>query len=302
MCIAVAKYFKGTGWVLAKNRDQDYVSTVSFKDEPAPIVGEVMTLFDHDTGYQEGMNHAGLVIITTSLTPIILEETDKEDGKNIRKALGMRTPDEAAKFLVGKKMTGHILVATPEKLIHIEAAKRDQGRGPYESKMRVVPKTETVVVTNHGLALPWAGFQYRVSKNQDIWRQSSEKRLAAATKEVAKAKDAAHVLDALASKVDDDLQMNVFRVEGKPRQMRTIFQWAFVPSESLVLIRPIQTKIKHLKITHDKIHVRVLDNEPVKKIYDGKIRHFTKIELEDDGKSIKTVQTEGFQRFRDFIY
>ena len=302
MCVAAAKYFKGTGWILAKNRDQDYVSTVSFVDKPAPIVGEILTLYDHDTKYQEGMNYAGMAIITTSLVPIILEETDEEDGKLIKRALGTRTPEEAAKLFIKAKMPGFIFICTPEKLILIEAAKKNQGKGDYDHTVRVVPKTETVVRTNHGIDLPWGGFQKGISKNQDAWRESSEKRMKYAERAIAKAKDAQGMIDALASKMDDDLQMNLFRVESKPRQMRTIFQWAFVPKESEVLIRPIQTKIKHLSVTHDKIHLRMVDNEPVKKVYDGRIRHFTKIEVKDDGKSLKTVQAEGRLRFKEFIF
>jgi len=69
MCVIAAKYFKDTGWVLAKNRDQDYISNVSFHDIDDDKVGEILVMYDHDIFYQEGMNHDGLVIITTSLAP-----------------------------------------------------------------------------------------------------------------------------------------------------------------------------------------------------------------------------------------
>ena len=66
MCIIAAKYFKDSGWVLAKNRDQDYVSHVSFRDITDDDVGEILVMYDHDIMYQEGMNHNGLAIISTS--------------------------------------------------------------------------------------------------------------------------------------------------------------------------------------------------------------------------------------------
>ena len=145
MCIIAAKYFKGTGWVLAKNRDQDYVSHISFRDEPDDKVGEILVMYDHDIDYQEGMNHNGLVIITTSLTPSLNGETNKEDGDNIHKALHMEQ-DAAVKFLVDKKMTGFIFVATPEKLVVIEAAKEDNGKGEYKSVVSVM-QYENILTT-----------------------------------------------------------------------------------------------------------------------------------------------------------
>ena len=49
MCVIVAKHFPKVGWVLAKNRDQDYVSDITFEDEPNAKVGEVFVLYDKDT-------------------------------------------------------------------------------------------------------------------------------------------------------------------------------------------------------------------------------------------------------------
>ena len=232
MCIIAAKYFKDTGWVLAKNRDQDYVSNVSFRDTPHDKVGEILVMYDHDISYQEGMNHDGLVIITTSLTPTLGDETNKEDGDNIYKALQMEQND-AADFLIQQQMTGFIFLATPQRLIVIEAAKEDDGKGKYKSTVNVVPKTKTIVRTNHGINFPWAGFQYGVDEKQDMWRKSSELRKRAAQKMIESAQSPEDMLDALASKVEDDLQFNCFRVENKPRQMRTIFQWALVPSQDI---------------------------------------------------------------------
>jgi hypothetical protein len=304
MCVIVAKHFKGTGWVLAKNRDQDYVATLKFIDKPDPKVGEIFVLDDQQIKYKEGMNHKGLTIITTSLTPLISIESNKSDGDNIYKALHMTDPEEAAKFLISKKMTGYIFCATPDKLVLVEAAKKEkngkQGIGEYVSTMRVMPKDDIVVRTNHGVDLPWAGFQMGFDDQQDLWRKSSESRMKIAEKVSQKAKNAEEMLNALAEWVDKDIQMNVFRIENNPRQMRTIFQWALVPKTSTVYIRPIQTKMD-LKVTKEMIKAVVVDNQIIKKTYDGRIKHFSKIKKEDGGKEIRTIQTEGFRSFRDFI-
>ena len=222
MCTAVAKYLKNYGWVLAKNRDQDYVSDTSFIDMKDPKVGEILLLNDKDIAYKEGMNHKGLVIITTSLTPKLSLETNARDGKIITQALHMTDPEEAAKFVISKKLTGFIFITTPEKFVLVEAARDKDGEGEYHSKYRVVPKTEIIVRTNHGVEFPWAGFQYGVDEKQGIWRKSSETRKQIAEKVLKKANTPEEMIDALATKSAEDLQMNVFRVENKPRQMRTI--------------------------------------------------------------------------------
>ena len=301
MCTAVGKYIKGKGWIIAKNRDQDYVSDTSFLDKRHPKVGEILLLDDKDIDYNEGMNHnPGMVIITTSLTPKLSLETNKRDGEIIVKALQMTDPDQAARFVTNKELTGFIFIATAEKFILVEAARENDGSGKYHAKARIVPKTEIVVRSNHGIEFPWAGFQYGVDKKQDIWRKSSESRKQIAEKTTQKANTPEEMLDALSAKVAKDLQMNVFRVENKPRQMRTIFQWALVPKESMVYLRPIQAKM-NVKVTHEKISIEVLDNEPIKKIYDGRIKHFCKLEVTRDEKHIKTVQTEQFLGFKDYL-
>lgn len=303
MCVIVAKYLKD-GWVLAKNRDQDYVATLSFIDETDPKVDEIFVLNDHEIKYKEGMNYKGLVIITTSLTPVLSIEDNKSDGDNIYKALHMNDPMEAAKFLVSKKMTGYIFCATPEKLVLVEAGKKDkngkQGIGDYDYTIRVVPKTETVVRTNHGVDLPWAGFQKGYSDNQDMWRESSEQRKAIAERTSKNAKTPEDLLNALARWENKNTQLNVFRIENKPKQMRTIFQWALAPKAGVVYLRPIQTKM-NVNISKEKIQIQVLDNEEIKKIYNGRIRHFTELQVSDDGTHIKSVQTEGLRPFKSFI-
>lgn len=300
MCTAVAKYFKGKGWVIAKNRDQDYVSEVSFKDYKTKKVGEIFFMYDFETKYREGMNYKGLVIITTSLTPTLLGESNAKDGDDIEKALHMTDPKEAAEFLVKQKMTGFIFCCTPEKLVLVEAAKMDQGKGEYHSVIKEISKTEVISRANHGIELPWAGFQSGIKKQQDIWRKSSEMRMEQALKATKNAKDAKEMLEGLASKMTDDFQYNVFRIENKPRQMRTIFQSAYVPSDELIIIRPIQTKMD-IKVSREMIHVDVLDNSSLHKLYDGKIKHFSKIVPKNDEEIKTVIQKEQFLSFKEFV-
>jgi len=294
MCIIGAKYLRDKGWVLVKNRDQDYVSDISFLDRDHPKVGEVMCLYDHHTNYREGMNYLGMTIITTSLTPIPNDETDNKDGDSIYHALQLNNPEDAANYLTDKNITGFIFISTKDKLILIEAAREDQGKGKYKFKQTLIPKNEIVVRTNHGVDLPWAGFQYGYSEQQDVWRKSSELRKKYAEVVLKKPKDPVAMLDAFSAKMDDDLQMNIFRVEYKPRQMRTIFQWALVPSEDTVYIRPIQCRMKmSIKIDPDKIRVNVIDNEDIRTLYAKDIKHFCR--MVKDSTSIWTTTLKSFK-------
>ena len=278
MCTAVGKYLKGYGWVIAKNRDQDYIPKTTFIDMPDPKVGEIFVLDDKEIKYREGMNHRGLTIISTSLTPLLSIEDNASDGKNIYAALHMTDPEEAAKFLISKKMTGYIFIGTQEKMVLVEAARKDkgnkQGIGEYVSTTRVIPKDEIVVRTNHGIDLPWAGFQTGYDKTQDMWYKSSVRRKEIAEKVSEKAETPEEMLNALAEWVDKDTQMNVFRVETKPKDMRTIFQWALAPKESMVYLRPIETKMD-LKVSHEMISIKVMKNDMIEKIYNGRIKNFT---------------------------
>jgi hypothetical protein len=301
MCTIVAKYLKDKGWVLAKNRDQDYVSKTQFKDIIHNTVGEILVMYDDDISYQEGMNYYGkMAIITTSLTPQLSLETNKKDGDNIYKALQMKSQEDAANFLIKQKMTGFIFIATPKKLILIEAARLNDGIGDYKFKLKVIPPNNIIVRTNHGIELPWAGFQYGINENQDMWRKSSEMRMSMGEKLIKNSNTPEEMMNALATRVEKDLQMNIFRVENKPRQMRTIFQWAIVPSDNIAYVRPIQARMK-VKVSRDKLRIEVLDNEIIKKIYDDRIKHFCRIKYLPGDETIQTIQTENYLLYDDYI-
>ena len=300
MCIIAAKYFKDTGWILAKNRDQNYVADTTILDKTDPNVGEILLLDDKTIKYQEGMNHKGLVIITTSLTPIISQETNDNDGNIIKAALKLADPEAAAKYVIEKKLTGFIFIGTPEKLIVVEAARDRNGRGEYHATSNVIPQNELIVRTNHGVEYPWAGFQMGISATQDMWTKSSKTRQIIAERVLKNAKTPEEMLDGLAKREVDNLQMNVFRVESTPSQMRTIFQWALVPKTSTVYLRPIQSKM-NVRVSPDKIKIVVMDNEPIKQVYKDVIKHFCKIVSSGEDGHIKTVETEQFLYFKDYL-
>jgi hypothetical protein len=297
MCIAVAKYFKNYGWCVAKNRDQDYVPDIIFRDRNAADVGEVLVMYDENTKYEEGMNYSGLGIISTSLTPLLSLETNNEDGKIIGKAIHMKDPKKAADYIVSKKMSGFVLVFNQEHLYLIEAACEDMGKGAYKAHIREVPHNETVAVTNHGLHFPWAGFQYGYSEKQDIWRRSSEARQKAAAVVTQKATKPEDLLTGLGQKVNSNLQMNMFRCSAKPRQMRTIFQNLLIPKHKTMYVIPIQCKLD-FNTDREFVKCQVLDNKHIYDRYKGHIKHFAHIERMGD--HVKCIGEE-FMHFKTFL-
>lgn len=93
MCIVIGKYFSGTGWVAIKNRDRNYIPEISFKKNTARGV-EILYFWDDITQYCEGMNSAGVGILSASLMVLDDEKeiskrskTPSKDGAKIKKAL-----------------------------------------------------------------------------------------------------------------------------------------------------------------------------------------------------------------------
>ena len=68
-------------------------------------------------------------------------ESAEKDGNKIYKALHMSQKD-AANYLIKEKVTGYIFLCTPEKLMLIEAAKMDDGKGEYKAKLKIETEPE----------------------------------------------------------------------------------------------------------------------------------------------------------------
>jgi len=111
LCVVVGKYFEGTGWVLAKNRDRNYLPTIKMVQTVRGGV-ERLYLYDKQTGYSEGINEHGLCIVSAAVSVKSDEKEGKvkkaavngtsPDGKRIRAALLEKTVDAAVKKLVAR--------------------------------------------------------------------------------------------------------------------------------------------------------------------------------------------------------
>lgn len=299
MCIVVAKYFPGIGWAAAKNRDQDYVPHLSFPDEKGKRDDEIMLMFDKDTGYKEGLNTRGLTIITTSSTESIQAETDDKDGENIQKALMYDTPAEAADHLIRKKLDGYILVFNKEEMILIESDKNQKKGGKYEYVMKTIPHTQTIARTNHGIFLPNSGYQRGIDAVQERNRDSSESRLAIAEKVVKSAQTPMDLINGIAKKWNNDMQLNGLRVSTKPRDMRTCSQILVVPSQKTMYFRPIECI---MKIVPEKVglNLEILSNAYLTKIYPKLTSKISRMTKKPDGTVIITSEEVRFVSFNMF--
>ena len=87
MCIVIGKYFKEFGWVAFKNRDRNYVPSISFSTEIKDDI-EILRFVDDITKYTEGFNSHGIGILSASL---MVHTDEKEIEQGLRQAGIWRT-------------------------------------------------------------------------------------------------------------------------------------------------------------------------------------------------------------------
>lgn len=250
MCVILAKYFADHGWVIAKNRDRNYTPEIEFNRYNDSDTGIERLLFeDMVTGYAEGINSAGVSILSASLQVANDEkEVDKStskktnDGDKIKRALLSSTARAAVATALKEKLTGSTVIADPESCYLIEACNRD---GQYHNVVTELKKDQTIARTNHGIALPWAGYQRGVDRKQELSRLSSESRRAIAKFIVDTALDPDDLIDGMAKMWVDNPQMNVLRTDTKTKKMRTTAQLMCIPSENTLFVRPVASDINY---------------------------------------------------------
>ena len=270
MCVIIAKYFKGVGWAGAKNRDRNYTPTLSFIDSGEHGV-ERMMMFDQVTGYKEGINSHGVSVLNTSLD-VYDDESEVEagtektspDGRHISAALLQDNAIDAVKVLIKRKLGGCTIVFDRDNLYLIEASDKD-GRAPYRYIVKKIPTTQTIARTNHGIWLPWAGYQRnKNNKSQTLSRISSESRLLQAQEVVEDAQDPEDLVDGMCQVYLNDPQLNIMRMSTERKKMRTTSQELCIPSERTLYCRPISSHLEfdfwELNRPKTNVWVEILSN------------------------------------------
>ena len=269
MCIIVAKYFPGTGWAGAKNRDRKYIPTLDFIEDTKDNVSRMM-MHDRVTGYKEGINSQGLSILNTSLD-VGDDEPDVDsgkaksspDGRAIAEALLQRDPRAAVKMLLKRRLVGCTIVFNRDTLYLIEASDRD-GTASYRYKVREIPQNQTVARSNHGIFLPWASFQRGKDPQQTRDRISSESRLLQAEMVVDTARKPEDLVDGMCKVYVRNPQLNIMRTSTEPNKFRTTCQLLCVPKERTLYCRPVSSNLKfdfwNLNRPETNVWVEILSN------------------------------------------
>ena len=270
MCIIVAKYFPGTGWAGAKNRDRKYVPTLDFEIRDHNGVEQAL-MHDQVTGYREGINSAGVSILNTSLD-VLEDEPDVEsgaaktspDGEIIREALTESDPLKAVQHVVGNRLVGCTMVFDQNRCYLIEASDQD-GTEPYRYRFHEIPKDHVMVRTNHGLWLEWAGFQRREGDEQQTRdRISSESRWLQAQAVAQAVQEPQDLVDGLCRVNVDHPQLNIMRTSTGDNEFRTTSQQLCVPQERTLYCRPVSSNLQFdfwkLNRPDTQVWVEILSN------------------------------------------
>jgi hypothetical protein len=270
MCVVAAKYFPDIGWVGVKNRDRNYVPELTFEMDFSTKPQRLL-LHDEMTGYTEGLNIHGISVLSASLQVMDDEKEvkkrtsdDNPDGERIKHALLENKISHVVRELVINKMTGNTIIFDRDRCFLLESCNKDD---EYHYKLIEIPKTDTVARTNHGLLLPWAGYQKGIDSNQDKSRESSESRLNQAILVLKRAKNPIDIIDGLAETPNSNTQMNSLRTTTEQKKMRTTAQEMIIPQEHTFYLRPIQSKldIDFWKINQSKtdLWLEILSNRPI---------------------------------------
>jgi hypothetical protein len=249
MCIIIGKFFPDTGWVAIKNRDRNYIPEISFRKTVSHGV-EVLYFWDDITQYCEGLNSAGVGVLSASLMVLDDEKeiekrskTPSRDGAKIKKALTYPDVKAVAMMLIKQKLTGNTLVFDKDHMYLLEGAWKPgeyKTRG-YAHEIREIPRDQTVVRTNHGIWIPWAGYQSDGDVGEKMSRISSESRRLIAQHVIEEAKDPEDILDGLTVDYTGDGQLNALRTTTEKKKMRTTSQIMIIPKEKTMYVRPVQS-------------------------------------------------------------
>lgn len=278
MCVIAVKYFEGTGWVGAKNRDRNYQPKINIVQSNRTGV-QRLYIDDELTRYTEGLNEHGLCILSAALS---VKSDEKEgdklnpadarrgrpddymspDGKTIRDALLLKNPKDAVDLIVERELAGATVVFNSEECYLIEggftvkkADVDEDNPRDYIYKIFKMQNTKDnfMVRTNHGILLPELGYP-KDAEDADKKRSriSSEKRREIARKNIAECDVPEDMINALAVSPEKDKFMNPIRLGDVDKgDMVTTGQLMLSPKDKTMHYRPL---FSHVEVKYNKIN------------------------------------------------
>lgn len=254
MCVVCCKYIQGTGWILAKNRDRNYKPNILIRKSFRRDI-ERLYIWDENTKYTEGVNQFGVAIISASVTvkddeaegSVAARRNKKKleirnrtyyspDGFRIRTALFEKNSTDATRKLIELQIPGNTIIADKNDCFLLEGAFTEDDE--YVYKVIEVPRDRVAVRTNHGILLPWTGYNPEIPEQKES-RESSDKRYDVVVKKLLYAKSIDEVIDAISDTSNENPQLNPLRMDLRRGKMRTTGQIILVPSENTMHYRAI---------------------------------------------------------------
>jgi len=256
VCVVVAKHFPETGWVLAKNRDRNYSPTIKMVQTKRGGV-ERLYLYDLQTGYSEGINEHGVAIVSAAVSVKSDEKEGKakrskvngtsKDGKRIRQALLATTAKDALKSLIDSRIPGNTFITDGKTCYLLEAGYRntdERERGEYRHEVVKCQVGKTYVRTNHGILLPYLGYNPK-DPSQREKAKSSRTRYDVAHKEADGCNDPQELLNSIGVTPSKNPQMNPIRLaKNTPEDMLTTGQILIIASQHTLTYRPTLSEVE----------------------------------------------------------
>lgn len=174
MCVIIAAKIEGKGWILAKNRDRNYVPHIHFKKQKKNGKLDYGVFVDKDTMWTEGVNSVGIAIVNTALMVVKDEKFGKaskkagpkvtDQGDVMLKALAMTDIMEVVEYISDVKgLLGFTFITDGDRLFVLENARRwESGEDFKDDDEKALighslhwfevldPEIDLMVRTNHG--------------------------------------------------------------------------------------------------------------------------------------------------------
>jgi len=211
--------------------------------------GSIQRLYieDNTSHWSEGLNEYGVCIISSALNVVQDEDEvgqiDIEkgyrciEGEIIRDALYEDEPEDALLRIIKKKLTGLTFVFNEERCFLLEAMK--DARDNYRYKVKKVSKELSEVRTNHGVLLPWAGYQDSKEKDLQKKRDSSLSRQKAVEDMMGTVRQPQDLMAALAVCPNKNFFNPIRKGDSSKGEMVTTGQLLLTSKDRTLHFRPI---------------------------------------------------------------
>jgi hypothetical protein len=277
MCVVVAVKIDGK-YVLAKNRDRNYIPTINFKKRQKGSI-EYRTLVDNDTMWAEGINSYGIAIVNSALMVMDDEKAiskSKEkgvkishDGNVIKQALKHTKVENAVKYIVQNDVFGFTLVTDGDDLYVIENVrtwdKSEEKSIQIRHQMNWHKHNDAdgnfVVRTNHGEYFNQAGYLLGTMDGKSSRMRRSQVENALKKNPPKTMKD---ILECMRVEGDKNPKNNPVRKRKLGCPLYTTGQYVINPSNKTFYYVPIDCKVT---IDNDKYVDGIFQKEDKTRLY-----------------------------------